>query len=471
MRNDAHRLTGGLAAALVCAASAPALAHVKWFSRTVALQDAPLALSEILTPTFYALAGLSVVVVVALMLLDDPLQKLGPYARLRAFFIEREERAPVVMRVAAGMSLLLSWQADVVLAPELRHDLSIVSWLQFAAILLLLDPRTTPIAGGLVWVLYGIGVALFGPFHMLDYVAFVGIGYYLMFHRSGRPRAHALVKPMLFGCTGLSLCWLALEKLVFPTWGLVLLEQNPTLTLGLPAPFFLTAAAFVELSLGYLLLLGVLGRPLALVITIVFFLTSMVFGKDEVVGHLILHGVLIAFMLEGTRGPLAPPFRFHRSKPLQVAFAAVNFVLLLGVLLVGYQRLAAPRHIAPVAHASETPDHGSADGVDLPSADAPSVTLSARRDDAGRWQLEVETTRFRIGPTAAAPDREALPTEGHAHLYVDGEMRGMIFSSPHDLGPLPPGDHEIAVQLSSADHRTLLVGGRPIESRVTVTQP
>ncbi|MEQ9324592.1 MAG: hypothetical protein RIF41_35840, partial [Polyangiaceae bacterium] len=106
-----------------------------------------------------------------------------------------------------------------------------------------------------------------------------------------------------------------------------------------------------------------------------------------------------------------------------------------------------------------------------PSADAPSVTLSARRDDAGRWQLEVETTRFRIGPTAAAPDREALPTEGHAHLYVDGEMRGMIFSSPHDLGPLPPGDHEIAVQLSSADHRTLLVGGRPIESRVTVTQP
>lgn len=471
MQRYRHRLTRWLAATLVCVASAPALAHVKWFSQTVALQDSPLSLAEILTPTFYGLAGLSVVVVVALMLLDDPLQKLGPYAKLRSFFTERQERAPTVMRVAAGMSLLLSWQAGVVLAPELRHGLSIVSWLQFAAILLLLDPRTTPIAGGLVWVLYGIGVALFGPFHMLDYVAFVGVGYYLMFQRSERPRAKALVKPMLFGCTGLSLSWLALEKLVFPTWGLVLLEQNPTLTLGLPAPFFLTAAAFVEFSLGYLLLLGVLGRPLALIITVVFFLTSMVFGKDEVVGHLILHGVLLAFMLEGTRGPLAPPFRFHRSKPLQVAFAAVNFVLLLGVLLVGYQRLAAPRYVTPVAHASEAPDHATADGVDLPSAGAPSVTLSVRRDDAGRWLLDLETTGFRIAPTAAAPTGETLPTEGHAHLYVDGEMRGMIFSSPHDLGPLPPGEHEIAVQLSSADHRTLLVEGKPIESRVTVTQP
>lgn len=471
MRRDAQDATRWLAAIVVCTASAPALAHVKWFSQTVALQDTPLPLAEILTPTFYGLATLSVVVVVALMLLDDPLQKLGPYARLRAFFIEREERASVVMRVATGMSLLLSWQADVVLAPELRHDLGIVSWLQFAAILLLLDARTTPLAGGLVWLLYGIAVALFGGFHMLDYVAFVGVGYYLMFHRSTGPRARALVKPMLFGCTGLSLSWLALEKLVFPTWGLVLLEQNPTLTLGLPPPFFLTAAAFVEFSLGYLLLLGVLGRPLALVITIVFFMTSIVFGKDEVVGHLILHGVLLAFMLEGTRGPLAPPFRFHRSKALQVAFAAVNFVLLLGVLLVGYQRLAAPRHVAPVAHASETSTHGPTAGVDIASADAPSVTLTASRRQNGHWRLELTTTRFVISPTAVAPTDDELPAEGHAHVYVDGEMRGMVFSSPHDLGPLPPGRHEIWVQLSTADHRTLRRDGRPIESRVTVTEP
>ncbi len=456
---------------LLVLAAAPALAHVKWFSQSADLQDIPLSLTQILTPTFYALAALSLVVVVALALADDPIQKFGPYLKLRAFFQEREEHAGRVMRIATGMALLLSWQANVLLAPDLHHELALVSWAQFIAILCLIDRRTTPVAGALVFALYGVGIYLFGIFHMLDYAAFLGVGFYLLFREQQNERLRAWVKPVLFGTTGLSLAWLALEKLVYPTWGLVLLEQNPVLGLNLPPQFFLTAAAFIEFSLGFLLLIGVMGRPLSVVITLVFFLTTMVFGKEEVVGHLVLHGVLIVFMLEGTSGKLVPPFRFHRSLPLRVAFVGVNFALLLAVLLVGYLQLASPRQVTPVA------SHGAmaeqdAPSLTLPPEQAPVVSLRATPAENGGWVLDLELERFRIsskGKSAAAPADGTL--EGHAHLFVNGKLKGMIFSNRHELKPLPPGQHTLMVQLSTPDHQALIVNGAPVEGSVTVVAP
>lgn len=464
-----------LAGVLLLGSAAPAMAHVKWFSQSADLEDVPLTLGAILTPTFYALAAASVAVVIVLTLLDDPLQKLSAYKRLRTFLSERESSGGVVMRIATGMTLLLCWQGQTLLAPDLGHDLALVPWLQFAAILLLFDRRTTPVAGMFVAVLYGLGVAQFGLFHMLDYAAFLGVAFYLVFHEldSERPavtRLKAWVKPALFGMTGLSLAWLALEKLVFPTWGIAVLEDNPALmmNLGLSPSFFLTACAFIEFSLGFLLLLGVLGRPLALIITLVFFLTTMVFGKDEVIGHLILHGVLVVFMLEGTSGRLAPPFRFHRRIPLRVAFVGVNFVVMLGVMLFGYQQLATPRAVAPIA------GHGARDAIVAATDAAPSVTLSATPTDAGDWRLHLGLERFVITPMGDAKGSESSADDsvrrGHAHLFVDGEMKGMIFEDQHVLSGLSPGEHVITVQLSTMDHRTIMVGGKPAEASLRLVQ-
>lgn len=132
---------------------------------------------------------------------------------------------------------------------------------------------------------------------------------------------------------GFSLCWVALEKIVYPQWALYLLDQHPQLTLGLEMRFFLLAAAFVEFSLGYLLIINLLQRPLALVITIVFFLTTTVFGKLEVIGHTPIHAALIVFLLQGPGTTWQPPIACHRKLGLRTAFAAVNFALLLALLL------------------------------------------------------------------------------------------------------------------------------------------
>jgi uncharacterized membrane protein YphA (DoxX/SURF4 family) len=210
-------------------------------------------------------------------------------------------------------------------------------WGQFVLVLLLCLQVTTPLAGAGVLALYLYGIANYGFFHMLDYLHFVGIGVYLLLSNVENLRVRALRLPVLYATVGLALIWLALEKLIYPDWGLYVLQQNPQLTFGLPPTFFLQAAAFVEISLGYLLLLGLLSRPLAVVITLVFFATTLVFGKTEIIGHTTLHAALIVFLLNGPGTVYPAPITFHRHLPLRIAFGAVNFAVVLAVLLVIYQ--------------------------------------------------------------------------------------------------------------------------------------
>jgi hypothetical protein len=240
------------------------------------------------------------------------------------------------MRIAAGAVLLLSWQADALLVPELGIGAAWIGWYQFLLALLLLFRRTVPIAGAGLILLYAIGLARFGAFHMLDYLLYAGAGYYLLVSNAGNPRVRGTGIPALFLTVGFSLCWVALEKIVYPQWGLYVLEQNPQLALGFDLRFFLLAAAFVEFSLGYLLIIGLLERPLALTITLVFFTTTLIFGKLEVIGHTLIHGALIVFLLEGPGSVYKAPVRIHERIGLRAAFASVNFVLLLAILLVPY---------------------------------------------------------------------------------------------------------------------------------------
>lgn len=108
---------------------------------------------------------------------------------------------------------------------------------------------------------------------------------------------------------------------------------------GLDPEFFLLACAFIEACLGYLLIICLLQRPLAAIITLTFFTTSTFFGKTEVVGHTLLHGILLVFVVAKNRGFYWPPIFFHRNLSLRMAFAAVNFVILLGCLAIPYRRL------------------------------------------------------------------------------------------------------------------------------------
>ena len=330
-----RRLVRAAGLAAVALAPRAASAHVKWFS-DFTFAEPPLSLARVVTPTFLALAALSVVALGGLVLLEKRLVGVPAYRRVGDWLASYQDRSGLVLRIATGAVMLLNWQAEALLVPELPAGAAWVGWAQFAVALLLLFRRTTPLAGiGLIG-LYGLGIARFGMFHMLDYPYLVGFGVALLVSTATSERIRGLALPALYATVGFSLFWVGLEKLVYPQWGLYVLQQNPALALGLPIAFFLTAAAFVEMALGYLLLIGLLERPLALAITLVFFTTTLFFGKLEVIGHTMIHAALVVFLIEGTGRVYPPPVKIHRATALRVAFAGVNFALLLALLLVPY---------------------------------------------------------------------------------------------------------------------------------------
>ena len=338
-----------LAALFWLVAATPAMAHVKWFSR-FSFADPPRGLREVVTPTFLALAVLSVVVVAALVPVDRWMEGRAWYRVANGWLAERSAQSRLVMRVGTGMVLLLAWQADLVLVPDLPIPAPWVGWFQFALAALLLFERTTALAGAGLLLLFGFGVREVGLYYMLDYLLVVGVGYYLMATAARDARMAASALPALYATVGFSLCWVALEKMVWPDWGLYVLQENPQLALGLDLSFFLLAAAFVEFCLGYLLIINLLQRPMALVITLTFFATTLVFGKTEVIGHTLIHAALIVFLLEGPGTGFRPPIALHRRLGLRTAFAAVNLVLLLAILLPLYARGAASTHRDALQH-------------------------------------------------------------------------------------------------------------------------
>ena len=61
--------------------------------------------------------------------------------------------------------------------------------------------------------------------------------------------------------------------------------------------------------------------------------------------------------------------------------------------------------------------------------------------------------------------------EGHAHIYVDGELLRMVYEPVNHLSGLAPGERHIRVSLSANNHANLTYNGAPIEATATVTVP
>lgn len=63
---------------------------------------------------------------------------------------------------------------------------------------------------------------------------------------------------------------------------------------------------------------------------------------------------------------------------------------------------------------------------------------------------------------------DPIDGQGHAHLYVDGELLTMIYEPVFDLPSLPDGSHELTVTLSTNDHLEYSSNGEPIGASVMV---
>ncbi|MEM7125994.1 MAG: DoxX family membrane protein [Chloroflexota bacterium] len=446
----------------------PAFAHVKWFSE-FNFMTSPLSIGEVVTPTYMGLVALSTIVIAGMVLVDRRLDGIGWYQRINEWLTGRESSSVMVIRAAMAAVLLISWSADAVLAPELESSFQMLVWLQFIVALLLLFPQTVALGGAGILAIYIGTVFEFGLFHMLDYLHYVGIGLYLLVNQLNLVRLRSAGLPVLYATVGFSLIWLGYEKLFYPSWSLYLLEQNPALALGFPPYFFLQGAAFVEISLGFLLLIGLLERPLAAVITLVFFTTTMVFGKVEVIGHTPLHAALVVFLLSGAGTIYKPPIAIHERLNWRVAFAAINFVLIVALFIFAYSWSAQGQFTQAMAQV-ESGTHGIKT-FDLSNAGAvPEFTLiEVVEETPDSYDLHVNIANWTFTPEKIG--QETVATEGHGHVFVNGAKVGRLYGDWYHLGELKPGVNQIVVTLNGNDHSDFVIDGQIIGAETTVTVP
>lgn len=438
-------------------------AHVKWFS-DYSFQNPPLQLSQFDTPYFWGLFLLSVVSMPLMVWLDKAAEKSTAYLRVNSFLDQYAESAPLIMRIAMGAVLLMSWQSDSIIAPEIPIPSEAWGWFEFALALCLLFPKTSIITGVGIIFLWITGISLHGLFHMLDYVVYPAVGLYLIVTNMKSEKIRNFDLPILYSGLGFSLCWVSFEKLIYPFWGLSVLSKAPAITMGLPHDFFLMACAFVEFSLGYLLIICLLHRPLAIIITLTFFTTTAFFGKTEVVGHTILHGALLVFIVKGPGHYYQAPIRFHKSWWMRYLFAAVNFVILFVAMAVPYQYLANKAFARSQAELSKMahPKFEITDGARVPT-----IMLHPYRDSMGGWNIHIMTTNFKFSPENAG--KEDVLGEGHAHLFVNGKKVARVYGEWVHL-TLGKGQNKLKVNLTTNSHKDYYWQGKAVETEIEINE-
>ncbi len=442
--------------------SQSSFAHVKWFS-DYDFQQAPLQFTDLFSTTFWGLFLLSVVAMPIMVYLDGLANKSAAYQKIDSFLDRYSDNGPLIMRVAMGAVLLMSWQGDSIVAPEIAIPSAGWGWLQLLLAILLLFKETTFITGLGIVAFWFIGIGQHGFFHMLDYVVYPAVGIYLAVSYSKIEKLKNIDLPVLYSGLGFSLCWVAFEKLIYPHWGLSVLGLHPALTMGLDPKFFLMACAFIEFSLGYLLVICLLHRPLAIVITLVFFITTSFFGKTEVVGHTILHGALLVFIVKGPGHYYQAPIRFHKNLWIRALFAAVNFVILFFVLAWPYQKMANSAHIeAEVKQAAL--GHGK---FEVSAENAPSVMIHPSQDKNGGWNIHFMTQNFKFTPENAGA--EDVVGEGHGHIYLNGTKIGRVYGNWIHLS-VPKGKNKVKITLNTNTHKDYAVNGEVIGAEMELDE-
>ena len=121
-------------------------------------------------------------------------------------------------------------------------------------------------------------------------------------------------------------------------------------------------------------------------------------------------------------------------------------------------------------HGGSHGDHGDHGMLEVPANQpVPKVSLVIYPDSIAGWNVEVQTENWTFAPEQV--NQSSLTTEGHAHLYLNGEKITRIYSQWHYLPSLPPGEHILSVGLNANNHETLMHNGQPIEASVVVTVP
>ena len=281
-------------------------AHVKWFVE-YDITKPPMPIGEVLNGMFVQMFLVSVVGVYLFFLADRYIYEGGYLAEFDKKLKLFDNLAKAIMRAAAGIFFLslfiwyLIYGTTFFLTPELKTSAGYVPWIHLLMALSVLSCRTTPITGIGIFFMYVAAALDYGIFHVLDYMIFLGIGYYLMVANSD---SKSLIKSgfvVLFACTGLTLIWASVEKFAYPEWTNPLFEKTPQMLMGMSAKRFMMVSGFIEIFATFILLgaVSVVGRLISLGLMSIFVLAVLQFGVVDAIGHLMIVAILFVLIVRG----------------------------------------------------------------------------------------------------------------------------------------------------------------------------
>jgi hypothetical protein len=317
-----------VSAPVLALSSFAADAHVKWFA-TYDVAGNPRGLIEVCSIPFFQLVAVSLVA----LWIGSRVEQTG-FGRVITATIDRmsgamRARSDDMIRAGTAAFFVALWATgNIILTPELTTQSAIIPWLQ-VAIAVGMFWRSTLVFSALgIVALFGVGVASYGSFHMMDYPIFLGVAGYLALVGLGRGVIEIRPLDVARWGTAITLMWASVEKLAYPQWTYPLLQQHSDLALGLDKTFFMTAAGLVEFSLAFALLWSPLVRRVAAILLGAMFVGAVVeFGKIDAIGHLLIVMILVAVAADDApvvkRAPVLIPAYYCAAL---VGFVAVYYV-------------------------------------------------------------------------------------------------------------------------------------------------
>ena len=322
-----------VAVALGCLTNAliadDAAAHVKWFC-AFDVAGQPRNLEIVLCPNFELLVGAAI-----LLLLVGCLGERTPIGEAMQRGLDRvfdglRAKTELILRAGCGFFFVSIWAVGgILLTPELKTDSAAIGYLQLAIAAGMLSRQTMPLAGLGIAVLFAVAVVNYGVFHLADYPIILGIGAWAAL--VGLERDLFGVRPLdvLRWATAITLMWASIEKWAYPEWSFPLLANNPFMTLGYNAEFFMQAAGVIEFTLAFALIWTPLVRRMGAILLSAMFIAAIAqFGKIDAIGHALIIVALLAIVADtGSTKQLFKPVLLPAAyATVLAAFLAVYYV-------------------------------------------------------------------------------------------------------------------------------------------------
>lgn len=235
-------------------------------------------------------------------------------------------------------------------------------------------------------------------------------------------------------------------------------------TLGFPVDFVALVMAAVELSLGAMLVAGIMTRAVALTVigAMLIFVITM---NENMQMHAHLYADALALLAMGggrlLRSPLGslqlikPRRSFLRFDAGAVA-AAVSASLALALPPVWLA--VAPRNLGDVSFLRLTEE-----------SQIPHVELATNVDGDGKVSVLIDTQNFKLADICKGGTVSGAT--GHIHVFVDGQLYDTSSIGAIDIAGLSPGQHEVSVVLVSTTHRAIVIGDRLVTAAADVVIP